>query len=50
MKKIYFAPTLEITCFKGSDEVSTRIERSAVYRHTYPEGVGANSYTNVFDF
>lgn len=50
MKKIYSAPAMEITCFNGSDEVSTRIERSAVYRHTYPEGVGANSYTNVFDF
>ena len=50
MKKVYSAPTLEIIRFNGSDEVSTSIERSAVYRHTYPDGVGANKYTNVFDF
>ncbi len=50
MKKTYSKPEMEIICLSGKDEISTSIERSAVYRHTYPEGVGTNSYTNVFDF
>lgn len=55
MKKIYDTPVIDIIQFSNTEKTNTEILVSGTFRARnnaveIPNGVGANSATNMFDF